>query len=79
MPETIFQTMDNIPAILAPTIWVTLSCPRYLGYIPTNTRAITDKNGRNWKHIGLISTHAGNVRNAITTIQVVKIFPLLNK
>ena len=79
VPETMFQTMDNIQVMLAPAIWGILSCPRYLGHNPTNTKAITDKNGRNWKHIGLISTHAGKVRNAIATIHAVKIFPLLSK
>lgn len=47
VPDTMFQTIDNIQVILAPAMCGTLSCPRYLGHIPTSDRAITDRNGRN--------------------------------
>lgn len=79
VPETIFQTIDNMQVTLAPAMCGTLSCPRYLGHNPTSANATTDKNGRNWKYIGLISTHAGKVRKATAIMHTVKMFPFFSK
>ena len=47
VPETMFQTIDNIQVMLAPAICGILSFSRYFGHNPTSIKAITDKNGRN--------------------------------
>jgi len=47
VPETMFQTIDNMQVTLAPAICGILSYPKYFGHNPTSIRATTDKKGRN--------------------------------
>lgn len=70
---TIFHMIDNTTAIQADTICAVLSECKYLGFTPTEPRATTERNGRNWKLKGLISTHAGNIKNDTKMIHKVNI------
>lgn len=70
-PVAIFHTRDIITANAAETMWAVLYDSKYLGFTPTELRETTDRNGRNWKFTGLISTQAGNIKNDTRIIQKV--------
>lgn len=71
VPEMMFHISDRQQVIPAEAICMYLSDSRYLGHSPTVAKATTDKNGRNWKLIGLISTQDGKIKNDTNNIQIV--------